>query len=57
MRRAVWQEGASMNAQNGGEVMVNLEAITAQITESARQIADINGVIDNVSPIRPTFWP
>jgi len=42
-------EGASMNAQNGGEVMVNLEAIMAQITESSRQIADINGVIDSIA--------
>ncbi|MCH0622172.1 methyl-accepting chemotaxis protein, partial [Klebsiella pneumoniae] len=32
-----------------GEVMVNLEAIMAQITESSRQIADINGVIDSIA--------
>lgn len=42
-------EGASNNAQNGGEVMQSLEQIMAQITTSSRQIADINGVIDSIA--------
>lgn len=42
-------ESASNNAQHGGEAMQSLEQIMAQITESSRQIADINGVIDSIA--------
>ena len=42
-------ESASSNAQNGGDVMQNLEQIMAQISASSRQIADINGVIDSIA--------
>ena len=42
-------ESASNNAQQGGEVMLNLEQIMAQIADSSRQIADINGVIDSIA--------
>ncbi|TKV07879.1 HAMP domain-containing protein [Citrobacter sp. wls619] len=42
-------ESASTNARSGGEVMHNLERIMAQITESSRQISDINGVIDSIA--------
>lgn len=42
-------ESASNNAQHGGEAMHSLEQIMAQITESSRQIADINGVIDSIA--------
>lgn len=42
-------ESASSNAQNGGDVMQNLEQIMAQISGSSRQIADINSVIDSIA--------
>ncbi|UVC29971.1 methyl-accepting chemotaxis protein [Pantoea sp. SOD02] len=42
-------EGASNNARHGGEAMLSLEQIMAQITVSSRQIADINGVIDSIA--------
>lgn len=42
-------ESASLNARNGGDVMSNLEEIMQQITQSSRQIADINGVIDSIA--------
>ncbi|MFJ5159109.1 methyl-accepting chemotaxis protein [Pantoea sp. NPDC088449] len=42
-------ESASSNAQQGGEAMQNLEQIMVQITDSSRQIADINGVIDSIA--------
>ncbi len=42
-------ESASHNAHNGGEVMLSLEQIMAEITTSSRQIADINGVIDSIA--------
>lgn len=42
-------ENASLNARSGGDVMTNLEGIMQQITQSSRQIADINGVIDSIA--------
>ncbi|WP_054872738.1 methyl-accepting chemotaxis protein [Yersinia bercovieri] len=42
-------ESASLNARNGGNVMTNLDDIMQQITQSSRQIADINGVIDSIA--------
>ncbi|MGK3122989.1 methyl-accepting chemotaxis protein [Candidatus Pantoea formicae] len=42
-------ESASDNAQQGGNVMLSLEQIMAQIIVSSRQIADINGVIDSIA--------
>lgn len=42
-------ESASLNARNGGDVMGNLEGIMQQITQSSRQIADINSVIDSIA--------
>ncbi|EPZ8122881.1 methyl-accepting chemotaxis protein [Yersinia enterocolitica] len=42
-------ESASLNAGNGGSVMTNLESIMQQITQSSRQIADINSVIDSIA--------
>lgn len=42
-------ESASLNAHNGGDVMSNLEGIMQQITQSSRQIADINSVIDSIA--------
>lgn len=42
-------ESASLNAGNGGNVMTNLENIMQQITQSSRQIADINSVIDSIA--------
>ncbi|TDN59456.1 methyl-accepting chemotaxis protein [Scandinavium goeteborgense] len=42
-------ESASSNAEHGGEAMQSLEHIMAQITESSRQIADINSVIDSIA--------
>lgn len=42
-------ESASSNAQHGGEAMQSLEQIMAQITDSSRQIADINSVIDSIA--------
>ena len=42
-------ESASNNAEHGGEAMQSLEQIMAQITDSSRQIADINGVIDSIA--------
>ena len=41
--------GASTNAQQGGEAMYSLEQIMLKITESSRQIADINSVIDSIA--------
>jgi len=42
-------ESASSNAEHGGEAMQSLEHIMAQISESSRQIADINSVIDSIA--------
>ncbi len=42
-------ESASSSAQNGGEVMSNLEGIMEEITANSRQIADINSVIDSIA--------
>ncbi|TCZ24248.1 methyl-accepting chemotaxis protein [Pantoea agglomerans] len=42
-------ESASGNAQQGGNAMKNLEEIMHLISNSSRQIADINGVIDSIA--------
>lgn len=42
-------ESASGNAQQGGDAMKNLEEIMHLISNSSRQIADINGVIDSIA--------
>jgi len=42
-------ESASGNAQQGGDAMKNLEEIMDLISNSSRQIADINGVIDSIA--------
>lgn len=42
-------ESASGNAQQGGHAMKNLEEIMGLISDSSRQIADINGVIDSIA--------
>lgn len=42
-------ESASVNARNGGDVMVQLESIMQQISKSSRQIAEINNVIDSIA--------
>lgn len=42
-------ESASVSAQKGGEVMINLGKIMEEITVNSRQIADINSVIDGIA--------
>ncbi|WP_032664300.1 methyl-accepting chemotaxis protein [Enterobacter sp. DC4] len=42
-------ESASISAKSGGEVMINLDSIMAEITENSRQIAEINSVIDSIA--------
>jgi methyl-accepting chemotaxis protein len=42
-------ETASVSARNGGEVMSGLNEIMRRITESSRQIGDINSVIDSIA--------